>query len=53
MKHALNDAKKTSECIGITLTTVYFQVYLLTTRGCTCGLLFDISRDIHKSYKSY
>ena len=36
MKHVLNDAKKTSEFIGITLTTVYFQVYLLKVKTRSC-----------------
>ena len=36
MKHVLNDAKKTSEFLGITLTTVYFQVYLLKVETSSC-----------------
>jgi hypothetical protein len=36
MKHVLNDAKKTSELFGITLTTVYFQVYLLKVETSSC-----------------
>jgi hypothetical protein len=36
MKHALKDAKKTSEFLGITLTTAYFQVYLLKVETSSC-----------------
>ena len=36
MDHGLKDARQTSEFLGITLTTVYFQVYLLKVETSSC-----------------